>query len=162
MNIALKRFLTLLKRAVVTLKKPYIFAPIIILAIVVATVAVFYVLGSRPSTPQKVSEKLVTAIVKGQADDAYSLTGSLFRKSSSYNDLVAALNGLTPFVAAGKVVYSDAHLQSSPGQNDSASVVYTVVKDKTYYVRVILEKESKTWKVVSFKASESALKAQDS
>jgi hypothetical protein len=124
---------------------------VLVLGFIGFIAAIFMLVGSVAKDAIVVSDKVVVATINNKPNDVYALTGVTFQKSSSLEDVVAVLNQVSPLLVNGNYTVVNKSVDKSSGSNQTATIDYRITsKDGTFYMRVLLEKQTDGWKMVNF------------
>lgn len=127
--------------------------------VVLFIVAVFLLVGNKTKDAEKVSNQFVNNLQAGDSDAIYAQTTPSFKKITSSDTNKQFVDTISPAIQ-GEEKITGRKIQSSAGNKSFTSIVYDIDTAKgTSYLRIVMEKDNDTWKVLNFRASETRLEA---
>lgn len=130
---------------------------IVSIVFVAVLIIVFVVIGSATRAPQKVSDQFVNDVQSGDSSAAYALTNQTFQNATTQEELDSVVKRISPLLQGQEKVTNRA-IEKSTGIPTTAVFVYEVkTSDGTKYMKVELQKDGDTWKVLNFKSASDPL-----
>jgi hypothetical protein len=125
---------------------------------VVGGLGIYFVVDETTKEPQKVSDRFVDAVQRGDGAAAYALTGSAFRSLTTERQLNRLVRRLDPLVTQERSIEGKS-INVGTDYGKVAVFVYKVnaTRADSIYFKTQLGNEDGRWRVLTFQASPTEL-----